>query len=81
LVMPGDVAGTEEILRFLADEVSPETYVNMMAQYHPAGRVTMEKFREKYIEINRPVSPEEFAHAVKTAERLGLRLDARRARG
>lgn len=81
LVMPGDVAGTEHILRFLAEEVSPDTYVNVMAQYYPAGRVTMPKFKEKYGAINRHVSPDEFAHAVNLAKRLGLRLDERRARG
>ncbi len=37
LVMPGQIAGTESILRFLAEEVSPDTYVNVMDQYRPAG--------------------------------------------
>jgi putative pyruvate formate lyase activating enzyme len=81
LVMPGKVAGTDQILRFLAEEISPETYVNVMAQYYPAGRVTMERFRDKYVEINRPVSSKEYGLAVKTAKDLGLRLDERRPRG
>ena len=38
LVMPGGIAGTVDVMRFLAQEISPETYVNIMAQYHPAGR-------------------------------------------
>ena len=36
LVMPGGLAGTEEIMRFLAEEISPYTYVNIMRQYYPA---------------------------------------------
>jgi putative pyruvate formate lyase activating enzyme len=43
LVMPGDVARTEQILRFLAEEIAPDTYVNVMAQYRPAGMVSAER--------------------------------------
>lgn len=74
LVMPGDVAGTPEILRFLAGQVAPDTYVNVMAQYRPAGEVGA----AKYPEINRPVLTSEYAAAVQTARALGLRLDGRR---
>jgi putative pyruvate formate lyase activating enzyme len=38
LVMPGGVAGTAEIMNWISHELGPETYVNLMAQYHPAGR-------------------------------------------
>jgi putative pyruvate formate lyase activating enzyme len=74
LVMPGDVAGTKEILTFLAEQLSPDTYVNVMAQYHPAGKVSP----EKYSEINRRATTHEYARAVQTAQDLGLRLDERR---
>ncbi|MCS6831782.1 MAG: radical SAM protein [bacterium] len=73
LVMPGDVAGTERILRFLAEEVSPDTYVNVMAQYYPAGVVSS----ERYPEINRRITSQEYWQAVRLAESLGLRLDER----
>jgi len=77
LVMPGDIAGTRQIMEFLAREVSPHTYVNIMAQYYPAGRVTDEKFAE----INRHITGEEYAHAVAAAREAGLyRFDERRAR-
>lgn len=73
LVMPGDVAGTASILRFLA-ELSPDTYVNVMDQYRPAGVVGGEKFSE----INRPVTREEYRLAREMAHEAGLtRLDAR----
>ncbi len=73
LVMPDDVAGTEQILRFLAEQVAPDTYVNLMAQYHPAGLVSS----ERYPEINRRITAQQYRHAVRVAEELGLRLDER----
>lgn len=73
LVMPGEVAGTEHILRFLAEEVAPDTYVNVMAQYYPAGVVSS----ERYAKINRRITSQEYWRAVRLAEELGLRLDER----
>ena len=75
LVMPGEIAGTGEIMRFLAEQVSPETYVNIMDQYYPAGRVNAEKFEE----INRGVSRRELQKARNFARAAGLtRFDERR---
>jgi putative pyruvate formate lyase activating enzyme len=72
LVMPGALAETEAVLRFIADELGPETYVNLMGQYRPAGRA------ERFPEINRRPYPDELASAFAIANRLGLRrLDAR----
>jgi putative pyruvate formate lyase activating enzyme len=78
LVMPGEIAGTEQILRFLAEEVSRDTYVNIMDQYYPAGRVSGAQF----VEINRRVTHSEHERALEAARRAGLwRLDARSLRG
>ncbi|RME45077.1 MAG: radical SAM protein [Caldilineae bacterium] len=74
LVMPGLPEETRRILRFLAEELAPDTYVNVMAQYHPAGKVSA----QKYPELNRPLYREEYREAVQYARRLGLRLDERR---
>jgi len=71
LVMPGCLEDTRRVLRFLAAEISPRTYVNVMAQYRPDHRVSCETFPE----ISRPLSPEEYQEAVLTARGLGLRLD------
>lgn len=74
LVMPGGVAGTAEIMRFLAEEISRDTYVNLMTQYHPAGRVSAEKFSE----INRRITNHEYLEALEAAQRVGLwRFDER----
>jgi putative pyruvate formate lyase activating enzyme len=78
LVMPGGVAGTPEVMRFLAEEVSPDTYVNVMAQYRPDNKVSAEKFAE----INRPITRAEYAEAINLALAAGLsRLDERQPRG
>jgi putative pyruvate formate lyase activating enzyme len=76
LVMPSEIAGTKEIMRFLASAISRDTYTNVMQQYHPAGRVNSEKFRG----INRRVSGDEFQEAIDLALEAGLwRFDERRS--
>ncbi len=55
LVMPGHAEDSHEILRYLAREISPDTFINIMAQYRPAGSVSPEKFPELY---RRPESDE-----------------------
>ena len=76
LVMPGDVAGTAEIMRFLAEELSPDTYLNLMDQYYPAGKVSS----QKYSEINRRLNSREYEAALQAAYEAGLwRLDSRRS--
>ncbi len=74
LIMPGSIAGTQAIMRFLAEEVSPTTYVNVMDQYYPAGRVGPAQF----LEINRRITGHELETAMTSARAAGLRLDRRR---
>jgi len=74
-VLPGLVDETEAILRFVASELGPDTYVNLMAQYRPAARVGS---NDGYAELDRRVHHEEFRRALAAAEELGLcRLDQR----
>ena len=72
LVMPNDLAGTREICRWLATELSPNTYVNVMAQYHPAGDVLNPARAGRYTEITRPITAEEFPTAMSNARAAGL---------
>ena len=74
LVLPEGLAGTAEIVRFLRDEVSPDTYINVMAQYRPCYRA------HGLPPLDRRVSRQEVAGAVRLAEEAGLRLDERRPR-
>jgi putative pyruvate formate lyase activating enzyme len=73
LVMPGRREETEEILRWIASELGPGSYVNLMAQYRPAGRVLKGDFPE----IDRTISRDEYGRALALARELGLRLDER----
>ena len=76
LVMPGSLAGTAEVMRFLAEEISPDTYVNVMGQYAPAGKVL--DLPGRYADIGRRVTPGEVAEAADLARDAGLwRLDER----
>ena len=76
LVLPDGIAGTEEVMRFLAREISTRTYINVMDQYRPcfkAGRSPG---------VDRALMTVEFQEAVAIAERYGLdRLDHRAAAG
>lgn len=75
LVLPGGLAGTAEIVRFLAEEISRNTYINLMDQYRPCYKAC------EYPELNRRITSEEYAEAVRLAQEAGLhRLDDRRAR-
>jgi putative pyruvate formate lyase activating enzyme len=75
LVMPGGIAGSREIFDWIARELGPETYVNVMDQYSPAGKVDDRQF----VEIDRRVTSDEFLAARVAAREAGLtRLDSRR---
>jgi putative pyruvate formate lyase activating enzyme len=73
--MPEDTSGTREIMRWIAKELSSTTYVDVMGQYHPAGRVRTSDCPE----INHRVTPVEYERALGEAWQAGLkRLDSRR---
>ena len=72
LVMPGDIAGTGDIMHFLAQEISQDTYVNIMDQYRPCFHAERDKT------INRRITKDEYFQAVEAAHRNGIhRLDAK----
>jgi putative pyruvate formate lyase activating enzyme len=75
LVMPGDIAGSRELFEWVVRELGPDSYVNVMDQYYPAGKVGDGQF----VEINRRVTGEEILAARVAAREAGLmRLDSRR---
>jgi len=84
LVMPGQLAESREVFRWLAEELSPDTYVNLMAQYRPDYEVggIVADGREagsiRYAEINRPTGGDEIEAAYQAARSAGLwRFDRR----
>jgi putative pyruvate formate lyase activating enzyme len=76
LVMPGLLDETEAVLRFVAEELGPGTYVNLMGQYYPAGKVG----DGRYEEIDRRPHADELERAFQIADELGLRRLDRRSR-
>ncbi len=66
LVLPGDLAGSAEVVRFLSEEISPNTYLNVMAQYRPEYKAC------RFPELNRRISAKEYNDAVRLAARAGL---------
>ncbi len=74
LVLPEQIAGSEKVLRFLAEKVSRNTYINLMDQYRPCYRA------EDDPDINRRINRAESDEARAAAARYGLeRLDERSA--
>jgi putative pyruvate formate lyase activating enzyme len=69
LVLPGGLAGTKAVARFLAREISPETYLTLMGQYRPAYRAALDDLGP----LSRPVTAAELAQARAEAEAEGLR--------
>ena len=65
LVLPNNLAGSEAVLRFLSEKVSKSTYVNIMAQYHPAHRAW------DYPKLNRRITSQEYQQVIDIAEKLG----------
>jgi putative pyruvate formate lyase activating enzyme len=70
LVLPNRIAGTKDILRFVSENLSRETYINIMRQYRPEYKA------RQYTEINTCITLEEYNQALKWARDFGLtRLD------
>jgi putative pyruvate formate lyase activating enzyme len=73
LVLPDGLAGTRDVMRFLAKEVSSNSYVNVMAQYRPCGRAG------EVPSLRRSITDEEYQEAIEMAHQEGIsRLDERK---
>jgi putative pyruvate formate lyase activating enzyme len=66
LVLPNGISGSKKVIDFIAVEVSTDTYLNVMDQYHPAYRAS------RHIELNRLITRDEFLHVIHYAENKGL---------
>ena len=66
LILPRNLAGTQQIVRFLSKEISPNTYLNLMDQYRPAYNAS------RYPEINCRITSSEYNAAVRMAKEAGL---------
>lgn len=66
LVLPNGLSGAPEVLRFLATEVSLDTYVNLMDQYRPCHQA------ESVADLARAITDLEYADALRAAARAGV---------
>ncbi|MDP2646902.1 MAG: radical SAM protein [Desulfobacterales bacterium] len=70
LVLPGGLAGSRKIMRFIARKISPNSYVNIMAQYRPCGTASQIEGLSAFL------SKKEYQEALRAAGEEGLtRLD------
>jgi len=67
LVLPENLAGTEGVMQFIARELSPGSFVNIMRQYHPAHKA------REFPPLGRPVTRHEYEKAVEAARKAGIR--------
>ena len=66
LVLPGETAGTADVLRFIADELGNDVFVSLMSQYYPAHKA------DQFPPLGRKLRPEEYAETVRVLEELGF---------
>ncbi len=70
LVLPEGIAGTREVVRFIAEEISKNTYINIMDQYYPCYKAF------DHPPLDRRITREEFREAIRLAREAGLtRID------
>lgn len=67
LVLPEGIAGTGEVVRFIAEEVSRNTYLNIMDQYHPCYKAF------EYPSLSRRITDSEYSEAINMARDAGLK--------
>ncbi len=69
LVLPNDIAGIEENLRWIGDELSPKVAISLMAQYYATNKAATD---ERYILLSRRISEREWFSATEILEDLGF---------
>ncbi len=74
LLMPQGLSNPEDWFRFLAQEISLNTYLNIMDQYYPCGKANL------YSELKQGISPKEHMQAIQLAQKYGLTRQDQRKR-
>lgn len=67
LVLPNGIAGSKEVLRFIREEISPDSFINIMDQYWPAYKA------HEFPELSRRITSKEYNEVVEEAKRLGFK--------
>lgn len=66
LVLPHNISDTDKIMRFIAEEISPDTYISLMSQYHPYYKA------ERFKELGRRIIHQEYENAKGIMQKYGL---------
>ncbi|HMA61207.1 MAG TPA: radical SAM protein [bacterium] len=66
LVMPNNVSGSQEVIRWIGDNLPSNTYLNIMSQYRPVYKA------HEYDQINRGITSQEYSQVIKWAKKSGL---------
>ncbi len=66
LVLPENISGSRKVFEFIAKEISPKTYMSIMAQYHPANKTN------DFPELQRKITDKEYQQVLNWADELGL---------
>lgn len=66
LVLPNNLAESRNVFEFIANEISKDSFINVMDQYYPAYRAS------EFAGLNRRISPEEYRSALRELEKIGL---------
>ncbi|MDN7023974.1 radical SAM protein [Methanoculleus sp. FWC-SCC1] len=72
LVLPENLASSEVVMRFIAEELSRDSYVNVMAQYRPAWKAAEGGMEPAFTALQRPITAAEYRYAVRCAMESGL---------
>jgi putative pyruvate formate lyase activating enzyme len=71
-VLPENLANTEIVMKFIAEEVSRDSYVNIMAQYRPAWKVAEGGRSPVLAALQRPITAREYEYALRCARENGI---------
>ncbi len=72
LVLPENLANSEIVMKFIAEEISRDSYVNVMAQYRPAWKVAESGRSPVLAALQRPITAREYEYAIQCARENGI---------
>ena len=72
LVLPENLAGSDRVVPWIAEEVSPDSYVNIMNQYHPAWHASSDVDSSLPPSLHRKITPDEYRYVIRCAFESGL---------
>ena len=66
LILPNNLAGSAKIFQFLTEEISKNTFLNIMDQYHPCAKA------QEFPELSRSITEEEYRQTIELTKKAGL---------